>query len=165
MRSIFNLRCILFLHEMHFTTRFLFEMMSLFNTLSFSNIKSLLTKGCSASKGYTRLHGATVHRVTWGYTGLRKATQGYKRLYRVTWGYTGLHKATQGYERLHRVTWGYTGLHKATQGYERLHRVTWGYTGLHKAIQGYIRLHRVTWGYTGLHKGYKRLYTGLHGVT
>ena len=31
--------------------------------------------------GYTVLHGATVHRVTWG---LHKATQGYMGVHRVT---------------------------------------------------------------------------------
>ena len=54
--------------------------------------------------GYTVLHGATTHRVTWG---LHKATQ------------LGLHGGM-----VHRVTWEYTGLHNATQGYLKLYRFT-----------------------------------------
>ena len=43
-------------------------------------------------------------------------------VYRVTFGYTLLDKATQGFMRLLRITYSYTGLHKATQDYIWLHR-------------------------------------------
>jgi len=57
-------------------------------------MRSLLTKACSATKGYMRLRRVTLG-VTQCYMGL---------LYtgRVTWRYTRLHEAAQGYVGVHR---------------------------------------------------------------